>query len=119
MLRPIRLLHSLARVALFVWFGSGLMAALACEVRAAEIVILKSSDAGYYSQAVHGFRQALPAHAHLVEYTVPERTTDAREVQSIRAVRPAVGAGGQCGCAGKGEGWAVADRIVPHYVPVR
>ena len=89
MLRPIQLHLSLARVALFVWFGSGLMAALACEVRAAEIVILKSSDAGYYSQAVHGFRQALPAHAHLVEYTVPERTTDAREVgQSIRAGHP-------------------------------
>ena len=89
MLRPIQLHLSLARVALFVWFGSGLIAALASEVRASEIVVLKSSDVGYYSKTVQGFRQVLPAHAHIVEYTVPERTTDAREVgQSIRAGHP-------------------------------
>ena len=89
MLSPIRLLHSLARMALFIWFGYGASATLAFDVQAAEIVVLKSSDVGYYSQAVQGFRHALPAHAHIVEYTLTEGVTDAREVgQSIRAGHP-------------------------------
>ena len=90
MLRPIRTLFPLARLALFIWFGSGTTAMLPFfDVQAAEIVVLKSSDVDYYSQAVQGFRQALPTHTHIVEYTIPERTTDAREVgQSIRAGHP-------------------------------
>ena len=90
MLRLIRTLLPLARLALFIWFSSGAMAMLPfLDVQAAEIVVLKSSDVDYYSQAVQGFRQALPAHTHIVEYTIPERTTDAREVgQSIRAGHP-------------------------------
>lgn len=82
-------LHFLARVALFLWFSCGVMALPGVEVHAAEIVVLKSSDAGYYTQAVHGFRQALSAHAHLAEYTLRDGLTDAREVgQSIRAGHP-------------------------------
>jgi putative ABC transport system substrate-binding protein len=83
------MLHSLARVALFLWFGCGVMAALDFDAHAAEIAVLKSSEAGYYTQAAQGFRQALPAHAHMVEYTLREGGTDAREVgQSIRAGHP-------------------------------
>lgn len=89
MQRLIPTFHSLARAALFVWFGCGAMAALVFDVHAAEIVVLKSSDVGYYTQAVQGFRQALPAHTHMVEYTLRDGGTDAREVgQSIRAGHP-------------------------------
>ena len=89
MQRSIPTFHSLARAALFVWFGCGAMTALVFDVHAAEIVVLKSSDVGYYTQAVQGFRQALPAHAHMVEYTLRDGGPDAREVgQSIRAGHP-------------------------------
>lgn len=89
MQRSIPTFHSLARAALFLWFGCGAMAAPVFDVHAAEIVVLKSSDAGYYTQAVQGFRRALSAQAHMVEYTLREGGTDAREVgQSIRAGHP-------------------------------
>lgn len=89
MLRSIPTLHSLVRMALFLWVGCGVTAALNVDVHAAEIVVLKSSDAGYYTQAVQGFRQALPAHTHLAEYTLRDGVTDAREIgQSIRAGHP-------------------------------
>lgn len=89
MQRSIATFHSLARAALFAWLGYGAMAALVFDVHAAEIVVLKSSDAGYYTRAVHGFRQALPAHAHMVEYTLRDGGTDARAIgQSIRAGHP-------------------------------
>ena len=89
MLRSIPTLRLHVHVAFFVWFGCGAMAALVFDVHAAEIVVLKSSDAGYYTQAVQGFRQALPAQAHMVEYTLRDGGTDAREVgQSIRAGHP-------------------------------
>lgn len=89
MLRSILTLHSLARVVLFLWFACDSIVARGIEVHAAEIVVLKSSDAGYYTQAVHGFRQALPAHAHVVEYTLRDSGRDPREVgQSIRAGHP-------------------------------
>lgn len=89
MQRSIPTFHSLARAALFVWFGCGAMAALVFDVHAAEIVVLKSSDVGYYTQAVHGFKQALPAQTHMVEYTLRDGGPDAREVgQSIRAGHP-------------------------------
>ena len=89
MLRSIPTLHSLTRMVLFVWFGCGVMALLDVDVHGAEIVVLKSSDVGYYTQAVQGFRQALPTEAHTVEYTLRGGVTDARELgQSIRAGHP-------------------------------
>jgi putative ABC transport system substrate-binding protein len=89
MLRSIPTLCLLGRVAFFAWFGCAAMATLVFDVHAAEIVVLKSSDVGYYTQAVQGFRQALPAQAHIVEYTLRDGGTDAREVgQSIRAGHP-------------------------------
>lgn len=89
MQRSIPTFHALARVALFVWLGCGVMVTLTVDVQAAEIVVLKSGDVGYYTQAVQGFRQALPAQAHLVEHTLRDGGTDAREVgQSIRAGHP-------------------------------
>jgi putative tryptophan/tyrosine transport system substrate-binding protein len=89
MLGPIPILHSLTRAALFAWVGCAAMAALVFDVHAADIVVLKSSDVGYYTQAVQGFRQALPAQAHIVEYTLRDGGTDAREVgRSIRAGHP-------------------------------
>lgn len=89
MLRSILTLHALARAVLFVWLGCGVVVALDSDAHAAEIVVLKSSDAGYYTQAVHGFRQTLSTHAHLVEYTLRDGVTAAREVgQSIRAAHP-------------------------------
>jgi putative ABC transport system substrate-binding protein len=89
MQRSLPTFHIFARAALFAWLGCGVMAALVFDAHAAEIVVLKSSDVGYYMQAVHGFKQALPAHAHMTEYTLRDGGTDAREVgQSIRAGHP-------------------------------
>jgi putative tryptophan/tyrosine transport system substrate-binding protein len=75
------LLHSLLAFALYTC-STGLASA-------SEVVVLKSSHVAYYTQAVAGFRAQLPADVHIREYTLPESTTESREIgQSIRAGHP-------------------------------
>jgi len=66
-----------------------LLALLASFGYAADIVVLKSSDVAYYSQAVQGFRTILSADIRIIEHTLSSSATNAREIgQSIRAEHP-------------------------------
>lgn len=65
--------------------------ALAGEVSAGGIVVLKSDELSSYNQAREGVIAALPRTAELVEYTISEHVSEARRIgQAVRVARPDV-----------------------------